>query len=319
MSLSKIFFEFLKSDEKNICIEEMKNSKTCYFYFTKMPYIENIEILFMAPTFYDKISMNDRLEYCGFYDKSNNKLYDADYRLRNYILKLDWNNNPYKDIETLQKEYNIEVSEIITDYVLDNLKEFYDEVSDYKSDVKKTFVYRHIMDNQYRLSYKYSYNKCNKNDILNYLEKGKDYLYNIALEEIEHNKEYIGKKLIDNDKTNELIKEIYNDKNDPIHKKKNIINSIKNGNYGNVHVFINKNGIDFDFKYDASVIINCWNHSYLNTYNMAAPDRREFEKLFGYQDFHYEDIYKIEYRNKAIYEDKNFTKSSLKLDEEVCL
>ena len=45
MKLSKKFFDYLKSDKKVLCIEDMENSKTRYFYFTKMPYNENIEIL----------------------------------------------------------------------------------------------------------------------------------------------------------------------------------------------------------------------------------------------------------------------------------
>lgn len=313
MNLSKKFFKFLKSEDKVLYIEDPTEDRPRHFYFAKMPYSDNIELLFMSYTYYDKMLMNDKLEYSGFYDKTNDKLYDIDYKLRNYILKLEWNNNPYKDMETLQKEYNKEVSDIITDYVLDNLKEFYDAAGDYESDVTKRSVYQHIMDDKFRLDYSYSYHNCDKADILNYLEQGKDYLYNIASEVIERDKEYIGKKLIDIDKTNEYIKEIYKDKNDSIHKKKEIIDSIQKGDYGSVHVFINKNNIDFDFRYDASVIKNYWDYSYLNTYNMSAPDRREYENLFGREDPHYEDIYKIEYRNKAIYEDKNFVK------DEICI
>lgn len=50
---------------------------------------------------------------------------------------------------------------------------------------------------------------------------------------------------------------------------------------------------------------------------MAAPDRREYEKLFGREDMRYEEIYKIEYRNKAIYEDANFCKINNEISEEL--
>lgn len=317
MNLSEKFWKFLKSDEKVLSLEDSQENRPRYFYISKIPYNDNIELLFMAYTYYDKILMNDKLEYCGFYDKANNKLYDINYTLRNYILKLEWNNVPYKDMDTLQKEYNKEVSDIITDHVLSNLKDFYEAAGDYESDATKRFVYKHIMNDEFRLNYEYSYHNCNKADILNYLEKGKDYLYDIAFEVIERDKEYIGKQLIDIDKTNELIKEIHKDKNDPIHKKKEIIDAIKNNDYGSVHVFINKNNIDFDFKYDATSIKNYWDYSYLTTYNMAAPDRREYEKLFGREDMRYEEIYKIEYRNKAIYEDANFCQNNNEISEEL--
>ena len=55
---------------------------------------------------------------------------------------------------TLEKEYNKEISGIITDYVLDNLKEFYDAAGDYESDVTKRSSYRHIMDDEFRIKIK---------------------------------------------------------------------------------------------------------------------------------------------------------------------
>ena len=309
MNLSKQFFDYLKSNEKVLSIEQTSNDRPRYFYITKIPYSDNIELLFMAYTYYDKIMMNDKLEYCGFYNKLNDKQYDISYVLRNHILNLDWNNNPYKDIDTLQKEFNKEVNDAITDYVLDNLKEFYEAAGDYESDITKRSVYRHIMNDKFKIKYNYSYYDSDKSNILNYLEKGQEYLYDIAIKVIENEKEDIGRQLIDNDKTNELIKEIYKDKNDHIHKKKEIVDTLKNGEYVSVHLFINKDGIDFDFKYDASALEQCWDTTYLSTYNMQASDRKNFEELFGRNsDFYYEEIYKIEYRGKPIYIDNNFIK-----------
>ena len=50
---------------------------------------------------------------------------------------------------------------------------------------------------------------------------------------------------------------------------------------------------------------------------MSAPDRREYEKLLGREDIHYEDIYKMEYRNKIIYQDENFKCYSDNVQEEM--
>ena len=99
---------------------------------------------------------------------------------------------------------------------------------------------------------------------------------------------------------------------------KEIVDIMKDGGYVNVHLFINKNGIDYDFKYNASTLKNYWNYSYLPTYEMQAPDRKEFEKLYGSrEDLHYEDIYRIEYRHKPIYEDKNFVKECAEESQEL--
>ena len=60
-----------------------------------------------------------------------------------------------------------------------------------------------------------------------------------------------------------------------------------------VHVYIYKNDIAFDFKYDKTSLMNSVSNSYISTYNMSASDRREYEKQFGkYTDFNFNDIYK---------------------------
>lgn len=305
MEYANEFLEYLKSNEKTFHI---KNDER-YYDFAKIPHSSTIDILFMNYNYYHKTSIDDKMEYCGFYNKENNMLYDISYNLKTNILKLDYLDNTYKNMSDLLKEFNTKVCNLVTDYVYENVEEFYAAAKDYETRVTEKDAYQYVVDNQKEIQYECGYNSSEKENILTYFEKGEEFIYEIAHNFIEQNREYIGKKLIDINKCNEFINKIKDDSNHPIHKRKEIVDIIKDGEYTNVHVFINKNGIDFDFKYDASVLKNYWDYSYLSEYNMPAPDRRNYEKIFGrHADFYYEDIYKIEYRGKPIYEDKNFIK-----------
>lgn len=303
MDYANKFLEFLKSNEKSFHIEDNKK----HYDIFKIQHSEYIDLLFMNSNNYHKTSIDDRFEYCGLYDKVNDKLYNIGYTLRMDILKLDYNDTTYKGMNDLLKEFNQEVQRAVEDYVYDNPKEFYDAAGDYESNQQERYVTDHIINNEKEVKYKCNYNSDNKDNILSYIEQGQDYIYEVALGVIERDREYIGKRLIDIDKTNELLKEIYNNPNHYIHKRKDIVDVMKDGNYGNVHVYINKDGKYFDFKYDANELRHQWDSSYLSTYSMQAPDRRDFEKLFKkYTDLYYDEIYKIEYRGKVIYEDKDF-------------
>jgi len=263
----------------------------------------------MNQNYYHKTTIGDTFEYCGFYNKEQNKLYDISYKLRNSFLNIDYEDKSYKEKSDLLKEFNNKISELVTEHVNDSIDDLKKLAGDYKSDIDERDIYEDIMNNKKSLTYKYEYSSNDINNIFAYFLYGEDYLYEIALNVVTEYGEKIGKSLIDTDEKNKLINEINNNKEHYIHKRKEIVESLKNGDYVNVHVYINKNNVDFDFKYDASALEQCWDTSYLSTYNMQASDRRDFEKLFGRNsDFYYEEIYKIEYRGKTIYIDNNFNK-----------
>lgn len=321
MDLKDKLFEFLKSDKQVLLTENDKgicNKK--HFTIVKIPYNSQIELLYMDTSYYNQISTDGKLEYCGFYNKSKDQLFDINYDLKRNYLELTWDDNSYKTMEQLLDEFNKKIRELITKYVNEYPKEFYDAASNYQSSIEERDIYEYIINGENNLKYESNYNS---NDILNifdYFEIGEEYLNQIAGNVIEERKEEIGKSLINIDRKNELINKVNLDVSNIIHKKKEIVDTIKDKEYGNVHVFINKNGIEFDFKYDASILSNRWDCSYISTYNMQAQDRKKFENLFGmHQDFHYEDIYKLEYRNKPIYIDNNFIKSSLEQTSDLAI
>lgn len=303
MNLKKEFFNYLENDD--IYFEITKNEKT--YNFVKIPYNSTIDLIYMAYNYHHSIVPSNKLENCGFYDKKHKKLYNIDYQVRSNILDLEYGDNPYPSKEQINDKLDDKVSNYITDYVLNNKKEFYDSAKGYDSDIEDRNVRKYFIDDIKELTYKANYISDNEMDVLEYITKGEDFVSEKAVEYFNKNKEQIGKELYDIDKKNELLTNIWNDKEDSLHKVKEIVKSVKDGDYGNVHVFIHKNGLNFNFKYDASVLEREWDWSHLSTYNMPAPDRRNFANLFGRnEDFAYKDITKIEYRNNPIYIDKNF-------------
>ncbi len=303
MSLKQDFLDYLES--KDMYLGAHENDRI--YNFVKIPYNSTIDLIYTTYNFYHSILPSNKLENCGFYDKKNKKLYDISYQVRTNILGLDWDDNTYPSKEKIKDELNDKVSNCVTDYVLDNKNEFYESVKDYvpnidEYDVKKNFIY-----DIKEIIYKAKYNSDNEKDVLDYITNGDNFVHKKASEYCIRNKEQIGKELYDIDKKNELLTNIWNDKNNSLYKVKDIVNAIKDGNYGNVHIFIHKNGLNFDFKYDASTLEYSWDCGYLPSYHMPAQDRNNFESLFGRnENFNYKDITKIEYRNNPIYIDKDF-------------
>lgn len=312
MELANSFWDFLKSKEKVLYLTE-----NCYnYYLTKIPYSDNIDVLFVTRNFDKDELLYDNLENCGFYDKRNKILYNPSFFLKSNILKIDISNNEYQSLQELQKTFDEKVSQLINNYIYDNVEEFYQSVNDYKSTYSKENVYNFIINDIPKLKYEYIYHSYREDiSMLEYIDKGESYLHDIAFEVIEGSKEYIGQRLIDYDKCNELIKLVNKDKNDSIHKKKKIIESLRNKNFEHVRLFVYKDSISFEFDYNASDLESFWNNDYLLNRSISHKDREKLNKFYGKNyEFSYDDIYKIEYDDIPIYEDEKFYSKYLQED-----
>ena len=304
MEYKKRFFDFLESEKNNLKLEIDNNIYT----FVKVPYNETVDLIY-SPFYHRPIIPSDKLEYVGFYDKVNKQLYDPQNVIRKYILKLDWEDVTYKTMRMLLSEFNDKINDIINDYVEMVRDDFYEYAGEYHSDLTMKDVLHYYIEGKEKLIYNEQYNMAMITDVLDYINKDLDDINLFVLDYVNVEKNAIGRKLIDIDKTNQLLSEIREDKELPIHKIKQIKDIIEDGEYGKVHVFIKKDDIEFDFKYDASSLSSYWSYNYLPQYAMSKTDQMDFEKLFGkYKDFDYKDIVKIEYRNKVIYEDIKFSR-----------
>lgn len=305
IDLSKIFFEFLESNNSTLYMKQDDK----FYSIIKLSYSSSLDLIFGMYCYSDKISIEEKLEYCGFYDKINKQLYDPQYLIKNRILNLAWDDKTYPSMSDLLEQFRSDVNKAIDSYVNSEKEDFCKSVDKYEPNLEEHNVYRDFLEGKEKFTFEADYDSNNKTNVLNYIYRGQDYVNEIAFNYVTVEKEQIGKQLISIDKKNELLEQIISDKKHSIHKVKAIIDSVKNQECSTVHIFINKNDIDCDFRYDAKVLGSPWSLSCLSTFNITTPDRYHYEKLFGkYIDFQYEDITKIEYRGKAIYEDLDLTK-----------
>lgn len=317
MNYRKEFLDFLKSENS-----VLKTEKDNHIYkIVKMPFGDNLDILYSSYEYGKKFDVHEKLEYSEIYDKTDNKIYDISYNIRN-LLNYSWEDNPYLSTTDLFDEINAKMQECITNYVLDNLDEFYEAVpNEYESYAKEVDVYKYYFDNITKLKYKSDYNTSDYDTLLKYLDKGDDFIYDLSFDYIKENKEYIGEYLVNIDTKNKFLENIENDKNHRIHKIKDIVDSLKDVDCNMIHVFIHKDGLNYDFKYGRERLLNSYDYTNLYTWDIPAKERNGFENLFGRNaDFNYDDITKIEFRNKIIYLDKNFdNKKDLEkgIDEEL--
>lgn len=94
---------------------------------------------------------------------------------------------------------------------------------------------------------------------------------------------------------------IAQDTGSAVHRMKAITGAVKDSGAKTVTVTIQKDGTELTFKTAADSLTG--HKSYYSTYDIPAPDRREFERLFGRNaDYTAEDITRITYGKKTIYE-----------------
>ena len=72
-----------------------------------------------------------------------------------------------------------------------------------------------------------------------------------------------------------------------------------------------------NFKIATSALEYSWDSSYVSQYSMSVKDREKFKNIFGSRaDFNLNDIYKIEFRNRIVYEDKSIDFDNIETKEE---
>ena len=303
-----IILNWLQSEE---VVLKFKNKDNEYVFF-KYPYTEEINLIFEGD--YKYIGIDSELKYCGIYDQLKKKLYDVGYPLLK-AMDLSFTNNPYKSLEEIKQEKTKKINCCITNYINDHKKIFYELAKDYTPSINESDLYYSFINNISKIEYQSDVDYLSKDDILRYLADD-IYVLDYSEDYITKRGKFIGERLKDIDAKNTYLDSINADVDHPIHKAKQMNNILKNTNCVMVHVFINKNNYNFDFRYDKEMLVNGLSHSYMSSYSMSPSDRAKFKEYFGRNDdFNYKDIYKIEYRNKPIYLDENFEK---KIKEEEC-
>ena len=318
--MEKEFFDFLKSDR---VIETFNYNNNSKIMVNKIKCNDKIDILYSLDTYNGTFfDLKTPFKYSGIYDKENNKLYDIDYFLRTRLLDWDYNDDRSISSSELHKKISQDMNDKIDELILDNKNDIFNvEKVEIEEEINEKDVLNDFMEGETSATLKDSYRGYkseNPQNIIDYLTDKETFLEEESRDFITHNMiEIINSLAITNEKR-KVLKQIEEDKTHSYHKIKEIVDSVVKNNCLTVNLTINKDGKEQTFKYDAEMLKNNFNSSYLSTYGIEKLAERDlFEKTYGRCEvIHYEDIVKITYGKKTIYEDLNFKEKEKQ--EEIC-
>lgn len=310
------FYNFLKSSNNNFFVN--RDDKLIAV-INKFQYNNKLDILYILYNYGGNLfDLHSAFKYAGIYDKENDKLYDLDYTIRKDILNIDYSNKEYINATELyyniSKDVNHRVKELVTIDDVDHLfdikdVEIGDEINEY--DVVQYFI-DGTTSESLEATFK-DYSTRNSEDLFSYLTDKDEFVEEKAREYILANTTEILRQLALANKQRKVLEAIEQNKEHPFHKIKSIIDAVNKNNCVTVNLTINKNGIEQIFKYKADALRMRHHSSYLAPWNIEKlSDRDKFKENFGESaDLHYQDIVKITYGKKVIYEDKDFKEKVL--------
>jgi len=113
----------------------------------------------------------------------------------------------------------------------------------------------------------------------------------------------------------EELQRIRDDPHDPLHKIKSIMDAMANTDCKTVNVTTAIEGKELTFKTEASPLRRDCQSSY-SSYNMPAQDKRRFEEAYGkYADYRPEDIVRITYGKKVLFDIQSAQQEPLPISE----
>ena len=320
MEMEKEFFDFLKSDR---VIETFNYNNNSKIMVNKIKCNDKIDILYSLDTYNGTFfDLKTPFKYSGIYDKENNKLYDIDYLLRTRLLDWDYTDDRSISSSELHKKISQDMNDKINELIVDNKNDIFNiEEVEIAEEISEKDILNDFMEGETSATLKdfyIEYRSEKPQNIIDYLTDKEPFLEEESRDFIMNNMTKIIKGLVISNEKRKVLKQIEEDKTHPYHKIKEIVDSVIKNRCVTVNLTINKDGKEQTFKYDAEMLKNNFNSSYLSTYGIEKLAERDlFEKTYGRCEvIHYEDIVKITYGKKTIYEDLNFKEKEKQ--EEIC-
>ncbi len=136
---------------------------------------------------------------------------------------------------------------------------------------------------------------------LAYLEDPEGFIEKTAEQHIEQHQESFLMDFLERDALLTEYQLLMQDTENPLHRMKAITEAVKSSGAKTVSVTVHKSGEELTFRTTAGSLTG--HRNYYNTNQIAASDRREFERLFGrHADYKAEEITRITYGRNTIYE-----------------
>ena len=282
--------------------------------FIRFPKNDDFVYVFAQSAYHGTdVIRNDVFDFCGLYYIPEELMYCEDYRISDLVE--DWEYEKARSSDILHNAFVSQFQESVTNIIretpdiigITELTDMYyrDQLARIRERNKDNLVAslyfggKQVEDIIYECDYEPEH--WNEESLLEYIRDRAAYLENAVNSYITDRKERILYELKKNEVLRQAFKELMDDTEHPYHKMKKLTEAIERSGAKTVKVSINKNGEEFTFKTEASSLKGL--HTYYSTYYMTAPDRNNFEKLFGdYADYKVEDIRKVTYGKRTLYE-----------------
>lgn len=304
--MNQEFVEWLKSDSKEVF---PISDGFCTHLFMRVSKRPGIDYLYDQQEFHGDTTPHIRpFEFAGIYNHKDGLIYDGSDVLDDTAaerskacLVIAFQESVRKNIESRvgNDRRNLKVQELTDKNTIVSLKTY--------SDFEKANVRRMYLngENPERDQFKWNYNigLRTENELLDYIEDPEKYVQCVAETywQDERNHEEMLRDFLVHDTVVEEYKKLVEDVGNPVHIIRRIIEAVTSGNPRTVTVTICKNGQECTFKMDASVLRRDCKHTYGVQYIVAA-DRRKYKQQFGSYGYSPDEIVRITYKGKVLYE-----------------
>ncbi len=279
--------------------------------FLKLKKGPSVDYLYQIPLGQDNaISWDNSLTFCGVYDVERQTLYltgDAGHFLMSggfiaevgsSVIKIIGSriNQRVEDIIANDRN-NLPVQEVRNIWELRNLQ-YYREYGA-KEEAIRQFLSGKEPACQFRSGYEWK--ELSEAAFMAYLQDPEGFIQREAEQYIKTHQEEILVHFLEDDALLAEYQALIEDAGNPVHRMKAITEAVKASGAKTVTVTVQKDGQELTFKAAASSLTG--HRTYYSSYDIPAPDRREFERLFGRcLNYTAEDITRISYGRNTIYE-----------------
>ena len=151
---------------------------------------------------------------------------------------------------------------------------------------------------------------------MSWLQDPEGFVQSKAEQYIEINQKRFFLQFLRNDALLAEYQTLVNNTGSPIHQMKAIADALSGSNAKRVSVTVQKGGEELTFKMKASQMKG--HHTYYSTHDILAADRCRFQQVFGRNaDFRAEDVVRITYGKKTLYEAEPVQAETLTADMEM--
>ena len=297
-------FPFTVGNNRGTVISAMKNA--------------NFDYLYCQPH-YGKgcaLERGDSFKYAGIYCRLDRLVYDAQYEIR-YLegIPQDFNS---RSAEKLRDRLKADVRRLVEEAVgNDRNKLRITELADPRSRDDLAHFQKYTAYEKARADYldgiepdgfsyqcQYTPGNWTEDSLLSYILDPAAYAQSEADGYLDTEQETILYSFLAHDATAAAFEALMVNTKDNAHVIKLIRDAVNKSSAKMVTVTIRKDGTEFTFKTSADDLRRDCGRTY-RTWNMAAPDRREFEKLFVRSgEYGPEDIVRVTYARSVLYEAK---------------